>query len=90
MTKPNWMNKENKKAEDTKELPNSDAPQLKRVEKEPSRRQKSFYLQDKISEAFEDFAILEKRKSKRKAPGLIEEAIIDLLKKHGVDVKKLL
>ena len=68
---------------------NSEAPQLKRVAREPERKQKAFYIQPSYAEAFEDLALAQKRKKGKKATELAEEMVSDLLAKYGVDISKL-
>jgi hypothetical protein len=92
MSKPAWANEEENRANKLVakgNTSNNDALQLKRVEKEPSRMQKAFYIQLKYAEAFENFALKEKRANKRKAPELAEEAIKMLLDHYGEDTGAL-
>lgn len=88
MSKPTWFNEEEARATKLAKqegIVNQDAPQLKRVQKEPKRIQKAFYIQPKYAEMFEDFVFKQKRKNGRKAPELIEEAIKMLLEFYGED-----
>ena len=89
---PDWMHKENNRAKEqaqTPETTNAAAPQLVRVTKAPDRKQKGFYIQPSYAEAFEDFALQQKRAGGKKATELAEEMILDLLVKYGADTSKL-
>lgn len=90
--KPSWANEEEIRATKlaTKgQTANNAAPKLKRVEREPKRMQKAFYIQPKHAEAFEDFVLKQKRSKGKKAPELAEEAIKLLLSKYGENTKEL-
>ncbi len=43
-------------------------PKLQRVEREPKRTQKAFYIQSKYAEAFEYFVLKQKRAKGKKSP----------------------
>jgi len=82
------MNEENSRADDLTETggtTNNAAPKLMRVERAPERKQKMFYIQPKIAEAFENLALAQKRAGGKKSTELAEEMIIDLLNKYKVD-----
>ena len=90
--KPNWMDEEENRAEKIAEIggtSNPKAPQLIKVNREPARKQKAFYIQENFSEMFEDLAYLEKKKNGVKAPQLAEEALLMLFKKYKLDISKL-
>ena len=92
MLKPAWANEEDNRAEKLAKAgntSNNDALQLKRIEREPQRMQKAFYIQLKYAEAFEIFAFKQKRLKKRRAPELAEEAIKMLLDHYGEDTTTL-
>jgi hypothetical protein len=92
MTKPAWMNEEQGRATEQAKQPrttNANAPVLARVEREPERKQKPFYIQQSYAEAFEDLVISQKRAGGKRAPALAEEMIFDLLVKYGADTKGL-
>lgn len=89
---PNWMNEEEIRAEEvTKsgETNNPKAPQLIRVNREPSRKQKAFYIQESFAEMFENLAFKQKREKGLKAPQLAEEALLMLFKKYKMDTSIL-
>ena len=91
-SKPAWANEEEKRAEklvEARETTNNDAIQLRRIIREPKRMQKAFYIQLKYAEAFENFALKQKRLKKRRAPELAEEAIKMLLDYYGEDTTTL-
>lgn len=84
--KPAWMQEEETRADDLTEkgtVSNADAPQLVKIIRAPSRKQKAFYIQDKHSDAFELLAFKQKKSKGKKAPELAEEAIELLLAKYG-------
>ena len=68
---------------------NSDAPKLERVNREPSRMQKAFYIQPKYAESFEDLVYKQKKSKGKKAPELAEEAIKMLLSHYGENINIL-
>lgn len=90
--KPAWMEEEEERAEetaDTGKTANANAPKMVKVHREPSRKQKAFYVQDTYAEAFDELVFRERKKKTAKGPQLIEEALIMLFKKYGVDTSKL-
>lgn len=48
-----------------------------------SRKVKGFYLTDSIREKFEQFVLVEKQRSGKKSPELVEEALNLLFKKYN-------
>jgi hypothetical protein len=92
MSKPAWANEEEQRVNKLLEqggTANNDAPQLKRIEREPSRMQKAFYIQPKYAEAFDLFALKQKRKKGKKSTELAEEAIKMILEYYGEDISNL-
>ena len=92
MSKPSWANEEENRATELVnkgQTANDTAPKLKRVDREPQRMQKAFYIQPKHAEAFEYFVFKQKKIKGKKAPELAEEAIKLLLEKYGEDAKEL-
>lgn len=92
MSKPSWMNEEDNRATQQAKkttVMNDKAPKLVRVERAPERKQKAFYIQPSYAEAFEDFALKQKRAGGKKATELAEEMIRDLLTKYGEDISHL-
>ena len=92
MSKPAWANEEENRANKLVKdgtTSNNETLQLKRIEREPKRMQKAFYIQIKYAEAFENFAIKQKRLNKRRAPELAEESIKMLLDHYGEDTTTL-
>lgn len=92
LKQPDWMKQEQNRAEDLKETgttSNSKAPQLARVVREPSRKQKSFYIQDSYAEAFEELAFKQKKVKGKKAPALAEQALMLLFEFYDEDTSKL-
>jgi hypothetical protein len=90
--KPAWANEEDTRAETLAQsgsTNNVEAPVLKRVEREPQRMQKAFYIQPKYAEAFENFAFKQRKGKGKRAPQLAEEAIKMLLDKYGEDTSNL-
>ncbi|MBV1929685.1 MAG: hypothetical protein KUG81_09270 [Gammaproteobacteria bacterium] len=71
------------------ERPNNKVSKLVRVEREPDRKQKGFYIQPSYAEAFEDLARAQKRGGGKKATELAEEMIFDILVKYGFDTSEL-
>lgn len=89
---PSWMQQEETRSStQTQEgtTANTHAPRLERVEREPMRKQKAFYIQPSFAHAFEDLALKQKRVGGKKATQLAEEMILDLLEKYGEDTSKL-
>ncbi|MCE7567558.1 hypothetical protein LZS85_15650 [Aliivibrio fischeri] len=87
-----WMDEENERAEDTAqtgETTNAKAPQLVRVNREPARKQKNFYIQDTYAAAFETLVFKQKLAKGPKAPQLAEEALDMLFEKYGIDPNNL-
>ena len=87
--KPTWMNDEDYRAElqsKKTHLTNARAPKLVRVMRAPERKQKAFYIQPHIAEAFDLLALKQKKRVGRKSTDLAEEMILDLLNKYGEDV----
>lgn len=88
--KPSWMEEEENRAEElteTGQTSNADAPQLVRVVREPKRKQKAFYIQEKHSHMFETLVFDQKRGKGKKAPQLAEEALELLFAKYGENYK---
>lgn len=89
---PNWMQQEQNRAEDLKETGNTSnpkAPQLIKVVREPSRKQKNFYIQDSYAEAFEDLVFKQKKAKGKKAPALAEQALMLLFEFYNEDTSNL-
>ncbi|MBL6985249.1 MAG: hypothetical protein ISR74_06605 [Candidatus Thioglobus sp.] len=90
---PGWMDEEETRANqvaETGKTSNPNAPQLVRVTRQPSRKQKPFYLQESYIETFDDFVHEYKKGVKgNPAPQLIEEALRLLFEKYGVNTSKL-
>ncbi|EPJ43141.1 MAG: hypothetical protein OFPII_43510 [Osedax symbiont Rs1] len=89
---PNWLSEETKKADlNLREgvKGNIEAPQLVRLKKAPTRKQKAFYIQDSYAEAFELLVFLQKKEKGKKAPDLAEEALLALFEKYKLDVNNL-
>jgi hypothetical protein len=89
---PDWMNQEEQRADNLANIgqtSNNDAPQLVRVKREPPRKQKAFYIQEKYAVAFDDFAYKQKKAKGKRATELAEEAIKMLLDKYGEDTNNL-
>jgi hypothetical protein len=92
---PNWLTAENERAEELTEIggtTNNTAPRMVKVERAPDRKQKAFFIQPSYAEAFEDFALAQKRLKGgkgKKATELAEEMIFDLLTKYKADTSRL-
>ena len=90
--KPDWMNEEEDRAEQTAntgKTTNDNAPKMVKVTREPTRKQKAFYIQNTYAEAFEDLVHAQKRLKGKKAPQLAEEALDLLFEKYEIDTSKL-
>jgi hypothetical protein len=89
---PSWAVEEDERAEtliSEGKTGNNDAPKLERVNREPSRMQKAFYIQAKYAESFEDLVYKQKKSKGKKAPELAEEAIKMLLIHYGENISML-
>lgn len=93
---PDWMGKENSDADSrnnkttrTRKTVNSKAPQLIKSHREPSRKQKNFYIQDNHAVTFEKLVFDQRQKTGITAPELAEMALEMLFKKYKMDVSNL-
>ena len=88
---PSWMEEEERAEQvtSTGQTFNPKAPQLIRVHKEQSRKQKNFYIQESFAEKFEELVFQQKKVKGSKAPALAEEALLLLFEKYDLDINDL-
>lgn len=91
LEKPSWLEEEAARAETLNEkgiTSNRNAPQIIKVKREPPRKQRNIYVQDDYWYALNDLINVQKKVGNR-APKLVEEAILMLLKKYDRDTSQL-
>jgi len=87
-----WLEEEENRANklnESGETSNPKAPQLVRIKKEPARKVKGLYMQEKYIEYFDELVFKQKKMKGKTSPELAEEAIILLLKKYKLDISSL-
>lgn len=87
-----WLEEEESRANklnDSGVTANPKAPQLVRVKKEPARKVKGLYMQEKYIEYFDELVFKQKKIKGKTAPELAEEAVFLLLKKYKHDTSNL-